>query len=376
MSLTQAQRLKFRLFADGLTITRTARDTLEAAHRSSRLSSADFASTSGLILELDDHVWVNAPIVDHNPNFVKRSDYVLDRDSAGLFVSGAGLFSRARSWIPPAYHSQTTADGLPLTNICVTHGDRARLSPIHGCGMACTFCDVPYGVRYGLKAISSMVEAVGAAVRDPVQPARHLLISGGTPKKADIPWLKDVYRSILTEFPDVPVDIMMVPVDDLVDVDELARLGVNQLSINLELFSDEAARRYMPQKARLGEESYLDFIERATQRLGPGRVRSMLMVGLEPMDATLQGVGEIARRGGVPVLSPFRPDPSTPLRDHPPPTAEYLEKVFLEATEILGSLGATLGPSCLPCSHNTLTLHDLASRHAYAAPGAMPHLSH
>jgi hypothetical protein len=78
------------------------------------------------------------------------------------------------------------------------------------------------------------------------------------------------------------------------------------------------------------------------------------MVGLEPIESTLEGVAAIARRGAVPVLSPFRPDPSTPLRNFPPPTADDLERVFLEATEIVHSLGARLGPHCSPCSHNTL----------------------
>jgi hypothetical protein len=97
MPLTDAQRLKFCLFADGLSVTSAAREALHAANRTRRLSSADFASTSGVILELDGAVWVNAPIVDYNPNFVKGSPYVLDRDGDGFIVTGNGLASRASS---------------------------------------------------------------------------------------------------------------------------------------------------------------------------------------------------------------------------------------------------------------------------------------
>lgn len=358
MHLTSAQRLKFQLFEHGLKITETARARLLEAAGSERLSSADFASTTGIILQLDDNVWVNAPINDHNANFVGDSPFVFDQVGGVFVVRGAGLESQAKYWPQPSFHKAIRPDssGRPFTDYVVTHGDRARLSPIHGCGMACTFCDVPYAIKYGMKVVPTMVDAVRLALEDPVQPARHLLISGGTPRVADIGWLKEVYRTILETFPTTDIDIMMVPTGDLLDVDELKLQGVHQLSVNLELFSNSAARRFMPQKHRQGREHYLGFIERAAAKLGPGRVRSMLMVGLEPAEETLDGVKAIAERGGVPVLSPFRPDPSTPLRSMLPPGADLLEAVFLRASEIVARLGSKLGPSCIPCSHNTLTL--------------------
>ena len=373
MTLTNAQRLKFQLFAHGLSITRDALHALKTAAAGQPLSSDDFASTSGIILRLVDNVWVNAPVSIFNPNFVINSSYLLDHTRDGYVVRGEGLESRAQYWPQPAFHSQTGTDGLPLSNYVVSHGDRARLSPIHGCGMVCTFCDVPYGIRYGTKAIPAMVEAVGRAVADPLQPARHLLISGGTPRSADIGWLKDVYRAILTSYPSIDIDIMMVPVDDLLDIDELGLLGVHQLSINLELYSDDAARRFMPQKYRQGRSHYLDFIERSAARLGAGRVRSMLMVGLEPPEETLRGVQAIVERGGVPVLSPFRPDPTTPLKSMPPPSAELMQNVFLSAMEIVSRADAKLGPSCVPCTHNTLTLAE-AAQESSIHDHKLPHL--
>ncbi len=55
----------------------------------------------------------------------------------------------------------------------------------------------------------------------------------------------------------------------------------------------------MRHKYNQGLAFYLDYIEQAAAALGPGRVRSMLMVGLEPMEMTLAGVAAIAERGGV-----------------------------------------------------------------------------
>ena len=124
----------------------------------------------------------------------------------------------------------------------------------------------------------------------------------------------------------------------------------------------------MRHKYNQGLDFYLGFIEHAAEVLGPGRVRSMLMVGLEPMEMTLDGVAAIAERGGVPVLSPFRPDPATPLRDRKPAGAAELEQTYLRAVDVAASHGAVLGPDCPPCTHNTLSFVTPGSPYRYRRP--------
>jgi biotin synthase-related radical SAM superfamily protein len=185
-----------------------------------------------------------------------------------------------------------------------------------------------------------------------------VLISGGIPKFKHSKYLRDVYQEIISSFPNVHIDIMMIPDANLIDIEALKNIGLYELSVNIEIFNNDIARRLMPQKHRLGRDTYLKFIERAANTFGVNRVRSMLLVGLEPIEDTLAGVEAIARRGGIPVLSPFRPDPSTPLRDFPVLSAKFMEEVFLKASEIVARHGTKLGPRCIPCTHNTLTLGD------------------
>lgn len=354
--LTEAQELKLGLLADGVLVEKRAREALRAATASNGLTSADYASTSGPILRLEDDVWVNAPIADHNPNFVSETPFHLVSDDEGLFVEGAGLASRAWFWPQPSYHGQAGSVG-PYNHLVVTHGDRARLSPLRGCSMVCKFCNIPYDDPisvYRTKPIDACLEALEAAVRDPLQPAHHILISGGTPKPKDIEFEREVYRQVLTRFPDVGIDIMMAPVKGVLDLKELRHLGVHELSINVEIYDDVLARQFMRNKFNQGRENYLEFIRQASEVLGPQRVRSILLVGLEPIESTLQGVEAISAAGGVPVLSPFRPDPATPLRDTPPPAAAMLREVFLRSAAITERYGTYLGPSCPPCTHNTL----------------------
>jgi len=355
-TLSKADRLKFHLLAEGVSISATARQYLKAHDGTHELSPADFASTSGVILRLDDEVWVNAPIADFNPNFVDTPRFRLDTTENGLVVYGLGFESKADFWLSPRYHGMIDDNGIPLNSFVFTHGDRVRLSPIQGCAMACKFCNIPYEDKYGTKPIDTMLSALRRALDDDVQPGRHVLISGGTPRPADHNYLRAVYAEVLQSFSGVEIDIMMVPVPGLLEVRDLARLGVHELSINIELFTSTDARTFMSQKQRQGIDHYLDFIAEASAVLGPGRVRSMLMVGLEPMEGTLAGVSAILERGGVPVLSPFRPDPSTPLHDFAPPDAMTFQETFLRADELAQAAGTELGPACPPCTHNTLTL--------------------
>jgi hypothetical protein len=329
------------------------------------MTPADYASTSGVILALDDDVWVNAPIAQYNPNFVSDTAFQLYMDGGALAVRGKGLSSPAKFWLPPLYHGTMNEAGEAYNSYAFTHADRVRISPIEGCAMTCKFCDLPYEFRYRSKRVDGLLDAVQRARSDEMQPASHVLISGGTPRDADIGYVRDVYESTIVGFPDMAVDIMMVPIDGLLDVEWLSKLGVNELSINVEIFNREIARKVMRRKFDQGLDHYLDFLESAGGVLGRSRVRSMLMVGIEPVEDTLAGVLAIAQRGAVPVLSPFRPDPSTPMKDDAPPTGGMLSDVYLRARDICAKYDVPLGPSCIPCSHNTLTFGSTASGDAY-----------
>ncbi len=373
--LSDPQQLKLLILASGLAVTEAARNHMLEVAEGAGLSSADYASTSGIILQLDDDVWVNAPTDEHNPNFVDDSaPTALDHVDGQLTIRNGRLESSARFCLQPRFH-QPGHGREKVMNLVVTHGDRARLSPLRSCAMTCTFCNIPYDdpIRtYELKPIDDCIAALQVAVDDPLQPAQHILISGGTPKPKDIDNHRELYRRVIQAFPGAPVDIMMVPIPGLLDVAELNRLGVNEFSINLEVFDRERQLAVARQKYHSGRDYYLEFIEKAAAELGPGRVRSMLLVGLEPIESTLLGVEAIAQRGGVPVLSPFRPDPATPLRATRPPTHDELLDVLLRGQEITAKYDTFLGPACPPCSHNTLGFAQGADgqiqyRHAHPA---------
>jgi len=356
--LTPVQRLKLSLFTDGLTATADARRELSGGEANRPLTLADYASTSGISIELEGGIWVNAPIQDFNPNFVQAPPHRLEFENGEFFVRSGDLTVRARPIPVPSYHDQLNGRGELYRSFAITHTDRVRISPIEGCAIVCTFCDLPYEFRYRRKSVDALVDSVDRAVRDPLLPAHHVLISGGTPREEDYGYLHEVYERVAAAFPQLAVDVMMVPMPGLIEPERLHSQGIHGLSLNLEIWNEELAHRIMPAKARLGKDYWLGFLERAAEVFGPGRVRSLLLVGLEPLEDTLRAVEALAERGCDPVLSPFRPDPSTPMRNASPPTVELLTEVYERSLEVVERLGVKLGPRCIPCHHNTLTFPD------------------
>lgn len=355
--LTFHERLKFELMTEGMRLTPAAHSRLTGSDGQRPLTLADYATTSGIPLCLPGDIWVNVPVMEYNPNFVRNPRNILDWTPTG-FVIGTDAAAVPAEPIPVPNCSQLlNSVGEPHAWYGLTHTDRVRISPIGGCANSCLFCDLPRTSKYARKRIELLLECIREALADPVLPARHVLISGGTPRPADYGYLVEVYAQVLGAYTTTPVDIMMLPLPGLLDSADLRRRGVNELSINLELFNEEIRSRLIPQKAAIPIGQWLEFIEHAVETLGM-RVRSLLVVGLEPVEDTLRGVAALAERGCEPVLSPFRPAPRTPLELAAPPAVNLLIEVFEKARDVAARWGARLGPRCLPCQHNTMSLPD------------------
>jgi radical SAM superfamily enzyme YgiQ (UPF0313 family) len=364
--LKGVELLKIGLMTSGMLISSNARQVIEGNEKRP-LTLADYASTSGISLELPCNIWVNAPIIDHNSNFVKATPYVLDFESSGFFVRSEDYQFRATPTPVPAYHDKVNWRGEDFTRFGITHTDRVRISPIEGCINSCIFCDIPYTLKYYKKSKEDLVESITIALDDPIQPARHIMISGGTPKEEDYHYLNSVYDAVASAFPENNVDIMMAPLPGLLNAQGLKDRGIHGLSINLELYNEQIAQEMMKGKQKISRGTYLNFIEQSAKIFGEGNVRSLLMVGLEPIEDTLRGVEALAQRGCDPVLSPFRPSPDTPLKDMPPPTAKFLTETYERAKDIVEQYeGVKLGPRCIPCMHNTLTFPDESGKYKFS----------
>lgn len=173
---------------------------------------------------------------------------------------------------------------------------------------------------------------------------------------------------VIEEIPkavNIPMDAFIAPWADLDCIKRLHSFGINELSINMELWNDKISKSIMTQKAAIGRDSYLRFIEKAVEVFGKGKVRSILMVGLEPLSDLFEGVENLAKIGCSPVLSPFRPSSKTALAQYSPPVVTQLVEAYEGSKKIVEKYEVKLGPRCISCHHNTLTFPDGSDYYFY-----------
>jgi radical SAM superfamily enzyme YgiQ (UPF0313 family) len=239
----------------------------------------------------------------------------------------------------------------------MVHTDRVRIQAIAGCAFRCRFCDLPYTTTYSTKSADDLVAAARLAISDAPMTVRHLLLSGGTPTAQDREYLLGTIDRIVPEFRE-PVDVMMVPMFDRDYLHRLRSAGIRDLYLNLEIYNEATARKMMPQKAAAGRSRYMTSLREAVSVLGPGHVESLVLVGLEPISALRAAVRTLVDLRVIPVLSPFRPSPQTPLAALAPPSVEFLEEAWNLTSDVCKGSGLRPGPVCIPCQHNTLTFPD------------------
>lgn len=360
--LTPPQQLKISCLSRGIRIAPEAEQRLTEGGKVP-LSVHEYATTGGVTLDLGEGIYLNAPFDEW---FCDDPEAILDVDNAAeqYVVHFRGDPFPARVLPLPGYLEARDTQGRLVRDAVMSHVDRARLSLIGGCSFACKFCDSS-AAKYTRRPVDQLLEALAVARQDAHLPVKHVLISGGTPASRDYAYYDDVCEKIIRNT-DIPVDVMMWPRPDDI-IDRLADWGVYGYALNMEIYDEEIARRLIPQKRGLGLALFTAGIERALQRTGgKGRVRSLILVGLESVEKTLKGVEFLARLGCDPGLSPFRPTRGTPLQDIKPPSYEVLERVYLESLEIVERYGVKIAPRCIPCQHNVLAFPDGSGAYYYS----------
>jgi hypothetical protein len=344
--------MKTRLLAEGMRLSGQAEALLKAMSNAP-LSIHEYPTTGGITLVLDGGVYVNAPFDEW---YCDKATTELRVDGDQLVLCAPGQRIAVLQVVPlPSYLNAVDCDGNPVADVAMSHVDRVRLSPLIGCAYTCGFCDL-HLEAYTMRSAKRLIDALRIAAADPSLPARHVLISGGSPRKAHYEDFISICEQIIKASA-LPIGLMMSPMVDCIDViDRLVDAGAVDFAINLELFSAEGSRMALRGKYLTTRKYFEATVGRAVELLGTeGRVRSLIIAGLEEPEETLRGVDYLAALGCDPVLSPFRPAQGTPLMKMPPPSATTLAALLDESRSIAARHGVALGPTCSACQHNTLS---------------------
>jgi hypothetical protein len=204
------ETVKAGLLTAGMKVTGGAQTVLTDAG-GPRLTAHEYSTTGGLTLDLGHGVLVNAPVDEW---FCADSPFSLDVDSGSLVLHQTGDATHAVGYRPhlPDYLDRRDSLGNAVTDVCFSHADRIRLSPINGCAYSCDYCDLP-AERYQRHEEQQLIDALEIALRDDHLPPRHVLISGGSPGSRDLDWFVRTIAAVVNASP-LPVDVMMAAVAD------------------------------------------------------------------------------------------------------------------------------------------------------------------
>lgn len=251
-----------------------------------------------------------------------------------------------------------TKNGWKYNEITYLGNDRLRVYHRAGCyfksnQIGCRFCDIEKNDReINMEDIREAVKAY-----QNLQSLHHYMIGGGSDKpNSDFTNIIETAKCI-REFGNKPIYLMSLPPFDCSILFRLKEAGITEVSFNIEVFDRTLARQYMPGKGSIPLDIYTNAFREAVKLWGKnGNVRSIFIVGLEPLNSLMQGIEYACQLGVSPILSLFKPIEETPMSYLLPPSDQELLELYQEVLKTCMRYGIEMGPSCPCCEDNTLKL--------------------
>ncbi len=251
------------------------------------------------------------------------------------------------------------SSGTKVKDICLLATDRVRIQHstnchFKRCGVGCEFCEVE-NYEFSFK-MQDIFEAIDLYMNSEYV-FRHFLIGG----RSDAPGkeaeeILEIAQHI-NKYGQWPVYVMCVPPRKKEVLARFYNAHVTELALNFEIWDRSLAKKWMPGKGAIPREKYMEMLEYAVGLWGKtGNVRSAFIVGLEPEESLLEGIRAVCSIGVAPILSVFRPIPGTKGENLAPPLNEELLSIYAKAKKICNEYGLELGPKCVPCQNNTLSM--------------------
>lgn len=343
--------LKISLLNQGIFISQNVLDFIKC---SGGIKDSVFDSID---LILEDGIMINCP---YKINYADFSPFSLEQSGNHLelyyFHKCLGPVSLEPN--DPDKEQLTKVNGVPYRRLSYLGGDRLRVHHTDICVFKrgnnyCQFCNLPMkGFEYTEEDLDEIIDFY--LIKGGF---RHILIGGGSePISCESDTVLKLVKDIRAKT-DMPIYLMCLPIRDRKKLEELCCAGVTEIGFNIEIWDDQAAKKLMPGKGSISREVYLDALKCAKEIWEkPYAVRSLLIIGLEASANTEKAVYSLCSEGIMPILSIFRPLPNSKMSDCLPPTNEFLYNLYGRLDKICREYDQHLGPDCINCQNNTLSL--------------------
>ncbi len=332
-----ACELEIDLFCRGLRVPPEV--PLDGARALSR-TRAGLGSGLELVIptgsRLKPEIWMNAPVAEP---FAQISPYVLEGSPAGGYelVDGRnGERYAVRIPPEPPWYRRLTSRDVPMSKIGVLQGTCLGIYINPVCAfwnyhppVNCRFCTTGQNVgcaEIAQKTVEDVVETCWAAKDQSDVTFVHF--NGGFQGSRGLALAEPFVRAVKEDV-GLLVGVQLTPERDFSGYDRLVDLGVDHFSLCMELLDEEWFARICPGKARmLGQPLFFDALEHCARLLPRGAVSGEIIVGIEPIENTIQGIERIASAGAFPTVCIFRPTIGSDMADWPPPIYDEVRQVM------------------------------------------------
>lgn len=320
--------------------------------------------TGGLHLKILPDSEANVPVVG---GFLDSSPYYLDQINGEYWIFRDDVALAQVELMKDAnFYRHKTSTGIPMQRVGLLHCPTTFATTLlQTCDFwvderRCKFCGIELTLKdrstVGFKNAKSLVETISLAKE--LDGISNIVFTSGVAPDEEKALLK--YSEICSQvkrFTGLPIQLQIIPPEDLTWLKRLKDSGVDALGVHIETFDPDVFERITPGKAKIGFEKYLATWKEAVDVFGRWQVSTYVLVGLgERLDTIIEGASLCAHLGVYPFIVPFRPIAGTPMEDVRPPEPEIMNYVYTEVAKVLAkyegrSKSARAGcVSCGECS--------------------------
>lgn len=305
----------------------------------------------------------------HNNN----SPFKLLRDGDRFFIGYKGRELSDVAFTPrPKHYAMLTSAGTPMKHVAQETGsDCLGISIDKRChyftnGTFCRYCNInPTNVESKIERVSDLQDVweVAHAVGNNYP---FIDLTGGTFEDTDEECkyytkvgmiIKDALGKDHFGGP-----FSLTPPKDLRLLEKLYDTGVDVVTFNRDVYSDEAFAKICPGKLKIGKAHYDAALQKAKELWGEGNALVQYLIGpWESNDALLEGVKYHLDRGILVNLTTFVPSPKSTFEQTHPKTLKDLLYIYTKYSELVLQSGLYPNKRMSVCTSESANRSSIAN---------------
>lgn len=191
---------------------------------------------------------------------------------------------------------------------------------------------------------------------------KQVMVNGGNMKSPDENFV--YYSKIIAKIAqilkatrrsnDLDLHLIVYPPNNLELFDNFKGVDV-AVSLNTEIYDDQLFEKFCPGKNRATTRNHhYESLKKCVEVIGRGRVYSVFVGGIEPIESLLIGLEKVMQLGAIPVVNVLHTDPGTEMYGFPNPSPEMILNMGSLLQQLYSNYGFIKKPFYENCGRNSI----------------------